>query len=211
MRNFIEHPANKNSLAKRKLIFGVGINDSTYKTKYKNSDGKNVVCPYYERWKNLLVRGYSEKYKTENPTYADCSVCDEWLTFSKFKNWMIKQDWEEKCLDKDLIDPSNKKYCPEKCLFVTSQINSLLLTRTAARGIYPLGVTFHKQANKFTAQLRIDNKNVNLGLYKTPLEASKVYNKRKAELIIEVANNQPPIIKKALLKHAKLFANGLIE
>lgn len=31
-------------------------------------------------------------------------MADEWNTFSNFKNWMEKQNWEDKQLDKDIID-----------------------------------------------------------------------------------------------------------
>lgn len=42
---------------------------------------------------------------------------------------MIKQDWADKQLDKDLINPNNKLYSPETCFFISGTLNRMLQTK----------------------------------------------------------------------------------
>jgi hypothetical protein len=88
MNEFIEIPANKYSLAKRKLLYGVGINDSNYLTNTTDDSGKAHMCPYYAVWSKMLTRCYSTAFQKKHPTYINCTLHAEWLTFSNFKNWM---------------------------------------------------------------------------------------------------------------------------
>ena len=197
---FVEQPATKMSLAKRKLIHGVGINDANYQVMFKDTDGKRHTCPYYRKWQAILVRVYCPKYHSKQPTYVGSTVCEEWLTFSQFKHWMAAQDWEGKELDKDLLDYRNKHYSPETCLFITKAQNNLLTLCKARRGELPLGVYFNKANNKFQASLSCHGKSKHMGSYDTPEEASKVYVEAKLEYIAELAaaeNN--PKIKRALI------------
>ena len=147
---------------RRKLLYGVGINDSDYTTykktliEYKDNKQKyNTiwVCPYLSCWRSMLQRCYSEVYKKRQPTYKDCYVCDEWLTFSNFKSWMESQDWEGKHLDKDLLVCNNKVYSPETCVFVPRCINNFMLQSKARRGDYPLGVSYHIHHCKYQARI----------------------------------------------------------
>ena len=89
----------------KRLVFGVGINDSDYEVyKYETINGKRKAtwkCPYYERWVSMLRRCYSPRSLEKYPTYKGCTVCEEWLTFSTFKKWMENQEWEDRHLDKD--------------------------------------------------------------------------------------------------------------
>ena len=200
MNNFIEKPASKGSLAKRKLVYGVGINDASYIVTAK-VDGKNKMCPYYHRWINMLERCYSGKYQARCPTYIGCSVCEEWLLFSNFKKYMTGLDWQGKELDKDILVQGNKIYSPDNCVFLTSAINRLLLDNKAARGKYPQGVTFNKMVGKFGTQCAVNGKPKNLGYFDNPDEASAAYKKFKYQLIAEVSATQPEPIRSALLAY----------
>jgi hypothetical protein len=93
-----------------KLVWGVGVNDLDYRTQVKEyvteNGGKRIrkhvfTCKYYEVWKDMLKRCYSEKYLESRPSYIGTSVCSEWLSASAFKKWMEQQDWRDKSLDKD--------------------------------------------------------------------------------------------------------------
>lgn len=131
-------------MRKRKPIYGVGINDADYVTQ-KNVNGKNVICHFYQTWKGMLERCYSAKCQEKQPTYKGCSVCEEWLTFSNFKEWMDSQYWYIMELDKDVLVKGNKAYSPETCIFVSSQLNLFTTDREKERGDYPIGVNFHKK------------------------------------------------------------------
>ena len=126
-----------------KLVSGVGFNDADYNVVSHNVVcGKRVqvMCPYYRKWKGMLSRCYSEAWLNKYPTYVGCIVCDEWLTFSKFKAWMETQDWEGKQLDKDLLG-DGKLYSPETCCFISGGLNKFLTLRANDRGSLPVGVS----------------------------------------------------------------------
>ena len=176
----------------KKLVFGVGINDADYTTQPK-VNGKVVCCPYFRTWKNILIRCYYQRVWAKQPTYSDCTVCDEWLTFSNFKAWMELQSWEGMDIDKDIRIQGNKIYGPDTCVFVPGSINSLLIERGAARGEFPIGVYYNKKVKKFIASGRENLKRTHLGVFDTPSAAHEAYKADKSRIIRAVATdiNQP--------------------
>jgi hypothetical protein len=177
----------------KKLIQGVGINDADYVTRPrpKNHEGPLPFCPFFRKWNTMLARCYSSAYKKRQPTYADCFVCEEWLTFSNFKAWMETQDWQDKHLDKDILVQGNKEYCPEKCVFVSQAVNNFFTEHTLARGKWPIGVSWHKAAKGFTATGQIPGGGIKyLGLFDDPDVAHKAYKEYKAKMAVELAATQ---------------------
>jgi hypothetical protein len=189
MEIFIEKPATLSSFSHRDLVFGVGVNDSSYITGYKSKSGKWYQCPFYRRWKGMLERSCSEKYKENNPSYENCSVCSEWLIFSNFRAWMVIQSWEGKDLDKDILGGGRKEYSPEFCIFIPQALNKLLTDHARFRGVYPQGVYFDKQAGKFKAQCNVNGKLKNLGRFLTVSEAEATYKAFKSDLIRKTAED----------------------
>ncbi|MBC8443077.1 MAG: hypothetical protein H8D80_02670 [Proteobacteria bacterium] len=200
------------------LVYGVGVNDladdPNYVSKiYDSSIGKIIWrCPFYSKWTGILRRCYCEKERYKSPSYAGCTVTKEWHKFSKFKQWMENQDWEDKHIDKDIIVPNNKVYGPEFCLFVSQRINNLLHTNDKNRGKYPMGVCWHKGYGKFDAKLSINNKTKCLGFFDTAEEASQIYNRARSEYIVEWANNltsedtsDVEVTREGLIRHAGLL------
>ena len=144
-----------------RLVCGVGINDAGYVTQVKETvsylDGKLKqklvwICPFYQTWKSMIERGYSEKIKLERPTYKDVTVCEEWHLFSVFKSWMESQNWEGNQLDKDLLIQGNKIYRHEACVFVSRQVNMFLIDSAATRGGFKIGCNWDRQSGKYRAQ-----------------------------------------------------------
>ena len=192
MSIFIEIPVSKISIAQRKSICGKGINDSDY----------HVRCPYYVIWSSMISRCYSGR----DINYIDCTVCDEWLLFSNFRQWMETQEWEGKELDKDIIVPGNKIYSPETCVFVFSGLNNLLCDRKLDRGKYPIGVVHHKKSGKFQSRCKVNGIDKHIGLYTTVNEATIAYRNFKSSLVLEIANKQTDNrVKQGLILHAKLI------
>jgi hypothetical protein len=99
----------------------------------------------------MLERCYSEKFLERNPSYIGTSVCSEWVYATEFKKWMEQQDWDGKCLDKDIIVPRSKLYSPETSAFVLQATNSFVTTSDAIRGEYPIGVSLYKRTGKYQA------------------------------------------------------------
>jgi len=197
---FIADNLNIGKITSRKLIYGIGINDADYAVTHKVY-GKQVICEFYKRWRSMMQRCYSPKLQERCPTYTDCTVCDEWHSFMKFKSWMENQDYEGLHLDKDLLAVDNKVYSPEACIFVSRQVNVLLCDRGAERGKYPQGVHLHQ--GKFKAQVSINGKKTHLGYYRTIRDAEAAYIKGKTANIIKVALEQTSIkLMKVLIMHA---------
>lgn len=164
----------------KKLVHGVGLNDADYVVRTK--DG---MCKIYMTWANMILRAYSASYHKRKPTYTNVSVCEEWLTFSNFKSWMGKQDYEGKQLDKDILVLGNKVYSPETCIFVTSKENSLFSDCRGARGEYPIGVSFIKTERKYIAYCSENGVLKNLGRYIDPLKAHRAWQAKKISIIKE--------------------------
>ena len=185
MSKFVEIPVNKISIRNRKKILEVGINDADYKTTIV-IDGKKIKCKIYYRWIRILERCYSEKRHEKYPTYRDCSMCDEWLTFSNFKKWMEIQNYHDLEIDKDLKVPNNKVYSPENCLLVSRKINKLITNIKSKRNGYLVGVTFVKDKGKFRAFFNDNGKTTHIGYFCSEIEGHNAWRKRKKEVMLEI-------------------------
>ena len=116
---------------------------------------------------------------------------------------MEQQDWNGKCLDKDIIAPGSKLYSPNTCAFVLPATNSFVIARDACRGDYPIGVNLFKRTGKYHASCKnlFTGKNEHLGYYSTPEEAHESWRKRKHELAqLVAATESDPRVVEALKK-----------
>lgn len=174
------------------LVCGVGVNDAEYITQPK-INGKQVCCPFYRVWHDMLTRCYSKKHQLKRPTYINCIVCEKWLTFSNFKTWMENQDWEGKHLDKDLLG-DGKLYSPETCCFVEGWLNNLFTNCNSS------GVCYVETKGKFKAQLSIKGRRKHLGYFDRRDKAIQKYSEAKCEYVTQLMVNYPnQRIKKAVL------------
>lgn len=129
----------------------------------------------YKKWCAMLVRvAYDSKRK---PHYAGVTICEEFTRFQSFAKWASQQrghddpSWE---LDKDMIEPGNRVYAPDKCTFVPAEINILLTNSKRSRGQFPIGVTAERNG-RYRAACWIDGKRVRLFGFTTPECAFAVY------------------------------------
>lgn len=195
--------ANALSISKRKLLYGVGVNDSLYKIK-RTVNGKVEVCPFYLTWSSMLKRCYSKTHYKKHPTYVGCTVCTEWHIFSTFKAWMKLQDYVNKELDKDLLFRDNKIYSPEKCIFVSQAINNLIKKANNKKSNTPTGVCWDIKRQQYKSCCNVNGKQKTLGYFKTEELAYQKYKECKKEVIICLANQQQDTrLKDALLTIAK--------
>ena len=193
----IQYSAFKNgqiSCPYERRCYGVGyIGEGKYKTK---ENGK--ITKYYKVWHDMLRRCYDPKYHERESTYKDCTVCDEWLCFQNFAKWYYDNYYEIKgqkmALDKDILHKGNKIYSPDNCIFVPQTINSLFVKSDKTRGDYHIGVSYHKQHEKFQANCNIydfkENKTKlkHLGYYNTPEKAFEIYKYYKEKNIKQIAD-----------------------
>lgn len=164
---------------KQKLIFGM----DAVKTDL-NTNGMEWFCS--RKWLSMLTRCYGKGNKSYNDSY----VHDDWLNFQNFAKWCEENynpetmsEWQ---LDKDILVKGNKIYSPDTCCFVPQEINNLLIKATSTRGDLPIGVYRHRSS--FRPAISRENKQRNLGSFKSVDEAFQVYKKAKENHIKEVAD-----------------------
>ena len=168
-------------------VFDVGIVGAKYPSTINGVRTKEYVL-----WKSMLTRCYSTIHKKKNPTYTGCEVSDNFKSYEYFYEWCQDQigftnkGWH---LDKDLLIKGNKIYSESTCIFIPSEINSVLTKCTASRGKYLIGVCWHNTNKAFVARV---NKNKGkqewLGVFNTEIEAFNAYKVAKESFIKEQAN-----------------------
>ena len=168
-------------------VYGVGILGTKYPTRVNDVQTKE-----YALWCSMLERCYNGAFKKKNPTYEGCEVSDNFKSYEYFYEWCNKQigfgvkGWQ---LDKDLLIKGNKVYNEFTCVFLPSEINLLLINRTASRGEHLIGVYWNKKASAFVAQVKKNKgKSEHLGHFNTEIEAFNAYKKAKESFIKEQAN-----------------------
>ena len=171
-------------------VFGVGV----LGTKYLSAvNGRNTK--EYNLWHSMLRRCYSDKYKKKHPTYEGCEVSDKFKSYEYFYEWRHSQigfdndgNGNPFQLDKDLLVKGNKVYSENVCVFIPSEINSLLINNTASRGEHLIGVNWCKTKKAFKAQVCKNKGNQeHLGYFKTELEAFNAYKTAKESFVKEQA------------------------
>lgn len=163
------------------MVHGVGFNDATFRTSAM-IDGKKVTHRAYSYWSGMLERCYSEFAARRCPTYAGCSVSEEWLTFSNFYLWWKDNYVEGWHLDKDLLSPGNRVYSSETCVYVPRILNNFANDHAAKRGEYPIGVSWHKRDKKLYAVIANGTgRLINLGHFPNELDAHKAWYTKKME------------------------------
>lgn len=110
-------------------IYGVGMIGIKYSAKV---NGK--ICKEYYTWKNMLYKCYGEKYNNRYSTHNNIVVCDEWLCFENFYEWIHEQsnvnnflsgnNW---LLNRNIIDKHNNIYSPETCCLIPQNVNRLFV------------------------------------------------------------------------------------
>lgn len=171
-------------------IFSFGINDLLQE--YRESGLIMDNCPYYKVWRQMIRRCNDSKYKSRNPTYSECKVCEDWRLFSNFKCWMAKQDFHGKDLDKDLLIRGNKTYSPDTCAFIHRKVNKFVTDRHSGRLLITDGVYWHKVRCKFYASCNnpFTGKLEHIGSFNCEVEAGTASKRRKHELACQLADLQ---------------------
>ena len=167
-------------------VYGVGVLGTKYPSKVNG-----IITKEYDLWNGMLERCCNDVYKKKNPTYEGCKVSDKFKSYEYFYEWCHKQigfgnqGWQ---LDKDLLVKGNKIYSESTCVFLPSEINSLLTKRDNNRGEYLIGVSWHNTNKAFRASVnKSKGKREYLGYFKTEIEAFNAYKEAKETFIKEQA------------------------
>ena len=209
---FIEanYQAAATSIAKRKLQYGVGVNDAHYATQ-PVVNGEQIKDPAYRAWVNMLTRAYDPKYHARYQTYVGVTVCKEWHSFSAFRAWWLDNYREGWHLDKDLMVVGNREYGPDACVYVPGWLNKFTTDHGACRGDLQIGVSFCNRTGKYRSSCcnTITGKQHTIGRFSTPEAAHDAWLKCKLSLAEQlkpdmdaidprIYNNAVSIIKAAI-------------
>ena len=167
-------------------VYGIGIVGVKYPI---SEDG--VHTKEYGLWKNMLRRCYSDTYKKKYPTYIDCKCSENFKSYEYFYEWCHKQigfGVEGFELDKDLLVKGNKVYSEYSCIFIPTEINTLLVKREASRGECLIGVSWSNTNKAFVARVNKSKGGSEwLGLFNTEIEAFNAYKAAKESFVKEQA------------------------
>ena len=168
-----------------KMVCGVGFNDEKYPAAINKKQIKE-----HKLWCAMISRCYCNKVKEKMPAYKDCTTSENFKSYSYFYEWCQNQigfglsGWE---LDKDLLSKNNKTYSEDVCVFLPSEINTLINRQRGSRGNHPIGVCFSKEKKKYRAEMRTKMKRNHLGYFDCPIEAFNAYKESKELYIKSVA------------------------
>ena len=183
-------------------VYGIGrLGEGSYSKK------KDLKA--YEVWRSMIQRCYDAKYQLKQPTYIGCEVCEEWHCFQNFAEWHYDNYYEvpeqTMALDKDALYKGNKTYSPDTCVFIPQCINNLFTKCDKNRGNLPIGVSYHKQHNKYHSKCCRSGHTIDLGYYNTPEEAFESYKQYKEQVIKDMAeeyrNLIPEVLYNAMLNY----------
>lgn len=215
---------------RRKLIYGVGVNDAPYATEPdKTVNGRTInsrKCPYFVLWKAMLRRCYASSVN-DNPTYVGCTVDERWHSFMSFRTWMESQKqhtlWLEESdspvnerkikfqLDKDLLG-NGKLYSPDTCVLIPSTLNSVLSHQKDSTKNLPLGVSWVESRLKYRAYIMIENKYKSLGYYDNATLAHLAWQNAKCSNILRLLveyEKQPYSDERVVIQFREIVINIL--
>ena len=140
----------------------------------KHGDYKTSL---YGVWKAMRQRcrlTSSTAYKYYGAKGID--VCDEWYnSYLCFKAWSTSSGYNEE-LSIDRIDVT-KGYMPSNCRWTTKTVQSRNTTKLRSTNTSGFrGVSWSKRDNTWLATISVNYKSINLGSYKSALEAAKAYD-----------------------------------
>lgn len=137
----------------------------------------------YDTWKNMMSRCYLEK----NPNYQyygaiGMTVCEEWHNIENFIKDMYPTFKEGLSIDKDTIckklNINPHIYSKQTCIWTTKSIQTRVTKKIHSHNTSGYrGVSFLKKIKRYSAQIKVNGKNIHLGVYDTAPEAAKVRDK----------------------------------
>ena len=136
-----------------------------------NEKHNNSSSRLYGIWDNMKQRcGNKNAANYKRYGGKGISVCSAWERYSLFHDWAMANGYAEH-LTLDRID-NNGNYEPDNCrwaTYTTQNRNQQISSRNKS-GIR--GVHFNRKRNKWAAEIKIDGKNIRLGMFTNISEAA---------------------------------------
>lgn len=139
------------------------------------------ICKVYKVWSGMLTRCYTKNSRSKWASYGGCTVHKDWHNYQNFAEWYKNQKFYDAGyhLDKDILVKGNKVYGPDTCCLVPEAVN------LAVRGGYGLnnpdefGAYLDKRIGKYSSRISMFGKELHLGMFDKPEDASKAFKKAK--------------------------------
>ena len=183
----------------KKLVYGGGINDLP---------GAHALVR--TRWQGILRRtDQRDPNWKSSDLYKDCTLHPDWLYLSNFDKWIRSWDnYENKCVDKDIKYPGNRMYGPDTCIMVSVSVNNFFVdphkrgpnTNNLPQGVYLTSCPSKRNSGKtYRAGTRFDRKRIWCGSHDTIESAYQAHRKIKYEqLQILIEREDCPTVKQIL-------------
>ena len=141
----------------------------------------------YNIWRQMKHRCNNPKNKDyHNYGGRGIKVCEDWLNIENFINDMYPSF--EEGLSIDRID-SNGNYCKENCRWATNGVQSRNVRKRKDNSTGYKGVMLRKDSGKYRAVISVNKRKINLGNFKTAIEAAMAYDKYIIENNLEHTRN----------------------
>lgn len=143
----------------------------------------------YSVWHDMINRVFSKKNKSfKDYGERGIKVCERWQNVANFIEDMYPTF--QKGLSLDRIN-NNGDYEPSNCRWATKevQIRNRRVIQSNNNSGYK-GVCWNKQLKKWVAQIGVNNKQIRLGYFNTPLDAAKAYDSFVIENHLEHTVNE---------------------
>lgn len=142
--------------------------------------------PVYRRWFAMLQRCYDTSNRAYTPNK---SVCEEWLIFQNFADW-LEEHWYEvdgqiMCLDKDILVSGNNTYSPQTCCVVPMEINNAFNHANKR-------LSFRRDKH---GRYTVSGNSQYLGYVNNKEDAWKLYKTYKEEYIYELAQKYKNVLE----------------
>lgn len=137
-------------------------------------------------WNNMIQRCMNNKNK-DYKHYGDNGViiCDEWVDYGKFEKWALENGYRDD-LEIDRKD-SEGNYEPDNCRWITHQQNVWNMPKRKNCSSKYKGVHYNKQNSNWCASIAFNGKKINIGSFKTEVEAALAYNEKAIKFFGEYA------------------------
>ena len=149
-------------MPKRSLIYGIGVNDLSI---VNNKDH------FYDTWFNVVKKCNNQSYKVKCQYFQDSFLSNDWVKFSSFKKWMLRQEWSNRIINHRIIDPYNNEFSSDKCCFIPKELTYLFRERHNPKpNGMPYGI-FKTPENKFMIRFYYKGESLYLGIYESFIQA----------------------------------------
>ncbi len=155
----------------------------------KNTKSYKLWSSLSKRAGNSILFDLPTSMGGKNQSYKDITMCKPWHTYRNFRVWFDKNFYqlgdEQMEIDKDILNPDNKCYSPQYCMFVPKYINGLFTSINGLNGLPP-GVSI--KDNKYRSRVNFKGKEIHLGTFSDIDSAFLAYKQKKEEIIKQVAD-----------------------